>query len=74
MELLEHSHEEVLEREEAAKRLRELADQLSRHNKVSFSKDGRNYTVDVPKEVKLTLEIELDTEKGDSEIEIEITW
>lgn len=74
MELLEHSHEEVVRREEAARRLRELADQLARHNKVTFSKEGVRYTVDVPDEVKLSLEIEVDTETGDSEIEVEITW
>lgn len=72
MEIVEHSSEEVLRREDAAQRLRELADQLSRHNKVTFSKDGRRYTVDVPDQVTLSLEIEVGAES--SEIEVEITW
>ncbi|MGB3412386.1 MAG: amphi-Trp domain-containing protein [Microthrixaceae bacterium] len=72
MDLVEHSSEEVLRREDAAQRLRDLADQLSRHNKVTFSKEGRRYTVDVPDEVTLTLEIEVGADS--SEIEVEITW
>jgi amphi-Trp domain-containing protein len=72
MDLIEHSTEETLSREEAAKRLREVADQLSRHNGVSFTREGIRYDVDVPDRVTLSLEIEV----GDdgSEIEVEISW
>ncbi len=48
MDLFEHGTEEQLRREEAAERLRELADQLARHNKLSYVRDGVRYTVDVP--------------------------
>ena len=72
MELIEHTTRERLSRETAAERLRRLADQLSRHNQVAFSRDGRRYTVDVPAEVELTLEVEIGDSK--SEIEIEIEW
>ena len=73
MELIEHATKERLSREAAAERLRQLADQLSRHNEVSFSRDGLRYKVEVPNEVELTLEVEVGSE-GESEIEVEIKW
>jgi amphi-Trp domain-containing protein len=70
--LIEHTTKERLSREAAAERLRELADQLSRHNEVSFSRDGVPYRVEVPDEVDLTLEVDVGGDK--SEIEVEIEW
>jgi amphi-Trp domain-containing protein len=72
MDLIEHSSEERLGREAAAQRLRDLADQLARHNEVAFTNEGVRYSMKVPNEVTFSLEIEA----GDdgSEIEIEITW
>ena len=70
-ELLEVTESTTLRREAAADRLRELADQLARHNEVAFSSDGVRYSVDVPDEVQLKVEIELGEE---SEIEVEISW
>jgi len=72
MELIEHATTEKLTREQAAERLRQLADQLSRHNEVAFTREGLKYRVDVPKEVELTIEIETGDEE--SEIEVEIKW
>jgi amphi-Trp domain-containing protein len=72
MELIEHTTKERLRREVAADRLRRLADELSRHNEVPFSRDGVRYQVAVPDEVDFTLEVEIDDTK--SEIEIEIEW
>ena len=72
MGLIEHTTKERLSREAAAERLRELADQLSRHNEVSFSRDGVPYRVEVPDEVDLTLEVDVGGDK--SEIEVEIEW
>ena len=72
MDLIEYSTEETLSREEAAKRLRELADQLSRHNGVSFTRDGVRYDVDVPDEVTLRFEVEVGSDG--SEIEVELNW
>lgn len=72
MGLIEHSSEERLSREVAAQRLRDLADELSRHNEVAFVRDGVRYTVAVPDEVHFTLEVEVG---GDSsEIEVELSW
>ena len=72
MDLIEHSSEERLSREAAAQRLRELADELARNNEVSFEREGVRYTIDVPKEVTFTLEIEVG-EEG-SEVEVELKW
>lgn len=72
MELIEHATTEKLTREAAAERLRELADQLSRHNEIAFTREGLKYRVDVPKQVELTIEIETGDEG--SELEIEIKW
>ena len=71
MGLMEHSSEERMRREEAAQRLRDLADELSRQNEVSFLRDGVRFTVPVPDEVTLAFEVEVGEE---NEIEVEIRW
>lgn len=72
MELIEHESEENLTREEAAKRLRAIADQLERHNQIEFFEGGIKHTVKVPKEITLALEIEVGDDGG--EIEVELRW
>ncbi|MEX0658590.1 MAG: amphi-Trp domain-containing protein [Egibacteraceae bacterium] len=71
MALIEHTSSERMTREAAAQRLRDLADELARHNEITFTRDGREISVAVPDEVELKLEIEVGEE---SEIEVEITW
>ncbi|MCC6436361.1 MAG: amphi-Trp domain-containing protein [Acidimicrobiales bacterium] len=71
MELIEVEEEARLRREDAAARLRELADMLSRHNEVAFNREGVRYSVKVPSEVTFSLEIEIGEQ---SEIEIELKW
>lgn len=71
MTLIEHTQSERMTREAAAQRLRDLADELARHNEVTFVRDGRQVTVSVPDEVAVTLEVEIGEE---NEIEVEITW
>jgi amphi-Trp domain-containing protein len=70
-ELIEVTERQQLSREDAARRLRQLADQLSRHNEVAFSRDGVRYAVAVPDQVTLKVEVELGDE---NEIEVELTW
>lgn len=72
MELIEHTTQERLRREDAADRLRALADQLARHNEVEFSRDGLRFKVRVPDEVSFSLEIEVKDDQ--SEIEVELKW
>jgi len=70
--MIEYEHEERMKREEAAKRLHEIADSLARHNEVPFEREGLRYTVDVPAEVTLKVEIDVGADKN--EIEVEISW
>jgi amphi-Trp domain-containing protein len=70
-ELIEVTESEILSREAAAARLHELADQLARHNQVEFVREGTRYSVTVPDEVTLKVEIEIGDE---NEIEFEVTW
>ena len=71
MDLFEMDETRTMTREEAATRLRDLADSLARHNSVEFTRDGGRVTVAVPDEVRLKVEVELGDE---TEIEIELTW
>ena len=71
MDLFEMDETQTMTREEAAARLRALADSLSKHNSVEFSREGGRVTVAVPDEVRLKVEVELG---DDNEIEIELTW
>lgn len=68
----EHATEERMGREAAADRLRELADDLARHNEISFIRDGKRFTVAVPNEV--TFEVEIETGGDGAELEIELRW
>ena len=72
MDLVEISQKEQVTREEAAARLRELADMLARHNDVEFDRNGVHMKVHVPDEVQLKVEFEI--EDDGSELEIELTW
>jgi amphi-Trp domain-containing protein len=71
MDLFEMDETQTMTREEAAARLRTLADSLAKHNSVEFSREGGRVTVAVPDEVRLKVEVELG---DDNEIEIELTW
>lgn len=71
-ELIEVETGAKVTREEAAARLRALADQLSKQNQVAFEREGLRYTVKVPTNVELSVEIEIGDDGG--EIEIELSW
>lgn len=71
MSLFEIDTTQKMSREDAANKLRELADALSRHNSVEFDRDGRRINVSIPDEVNLKVEVELGEE---NELEIELTW
>jgi len=72
MELIEVSEKQQLGREEVANRLRELADQLARHNEVVFERGGVRFRAHVPDEVKFKFEFEI--EDGGTELELELSW
>jgi amphi-Trp domain-containing protein len=72
MDILEVERKERLSREQVAERLRDLADMLARHNDIEFERGGMHFTVSVPDEVELKVELEIETDKR--ELEIELTW
>lgn len=72
MELLEIENERTLSREEAAAWIQALAHQLARNNQLQFRQDGLKYTVRVPAEV--TMEVEVEIEEDGGKLEIEISW
>jgi len=72
MDIFEVETKERLSREDAAERLRALADMLSRHNDIEFERGGMRFTVHVPDEVELKVELEIETDER--ELEIELTW
>ena len=72
MDLIEITEKERLSREDAAARLRALADMLARHNDVEFERGGMRFKVHVPDEVDFKLEIEIG--EDERELEIELTW
>jgi amphi-Trp domain-containing protein len=72
MDIFEVEQKERLSREQVAVRLRTLADMLEHHNDIEFERAGMHFTVHVPDEVQL--KIELDIESDESELEIELTW
>jgi amphi-Trp domain-containing protein len=71
MDLFETGVTEDVRREDAATKLRALADALSRNNAVEFERDGKRITVRIPDRVALKVEVELG---DDNELEIELTW
>ena len=72
MEIFEVEQKERLSREEVAARLHNLADMLARHNDIEFDRGGMRFTVRVPDEIELKLELEVGSDKR--ELEIELTW
>lgn len=73
MDLFDIADAQRMTREEAAAKLRTLADALARNNSVEFDREGRLITVRVPDHVNLKVEVEIGDE-GDNELEIELTW
>ena len=74
MELMEISEQRRMSREEAARELRKLADSLARHNSLDMVRGGVRVNVKVPDEVTLEFEVEIESESGESSIEVEISW
>ncbi len=71
MDLFDIDEKQRVSREAAAAKLRALADSLDRHNSVEFNRAGKKFTVAIPDEVELKVEVELGE---DNELEIELTW
>jgi amphi-Trp domain-containing protein len=72
MELMELEERESLSREEAAARLRAIADELASGNDIVMQKDNLRFVAKVPDEVNLKIEFEVSDDE--TEFEIELTW
>ena len=72
MDLLEIEEKHEMRREEAAKLLHRIADGLERQNDLQFVREGLKFTIDVPDQVEVELDLEIG-EDGNS-FEIEINW
>lgn len=72
-ELYEHETETDLSREEAAARLRALADTLEKQNSVTVRQGEKDVTVSVPARVSYEYEVEIEDD-GTAEIEVSLSW
>jgi amphi-Trp domain-containing protein len=72
MDLVELKEKQTLRREDAAARLREIADELASGNDIVLERDHLRFVARVPDEVNLKIEFEV--EDDGAEFEIELTW
>ena len=72
MDIFEVKQKETVSRDEVAARLRLLADMLSRNNDLEFDRGGMHFTVRVPDQLELKVELEVETDER--ELEIELKW
>jgi amphi-Trp domain-containing protein len=72
MRIVELSEKQVLRREEAARRLHEIADELASGNGIVVERGDKRFDVAVPDEV--TMKVEVEIESDERELEIELTW
>lgn len=72
VKLIELEDKTTLSREEAAARLHAIADELASGNDVVIERDDLRFVAQVPDQVNLKVEFEI--EDGGTELEIELTW
>ncbi|HYM81084.1 MAG TPA: amphi-Trp domain-containing protein [Candidatus Limnocylindria bacterium] len=72
MDIFEVEQKETVTRKEVATRLRRLANMLGGSDDIKFERGGMHFNVHVPDEVKLKVELEVESDKR--ELEIELTW
>lgn len=69
---LELREKSKMSREDAAKRLHEIADELASGNDIVLEQGEARFVAKVPDEVALKVEFEI--EDQETEFEIELTW
>ncbi len=72
MDILKIESKETLTREEAAARLRAIADALAVHNEVELDWGDKRLRVHVADQVRM--EVEVEVEDDEIEFEIELKW
>ena len=69
---IELEKKQTLRREEAAQQLRDIADELASGNEIVMEQGGLRFTVKVPDEV--TMKVEVEIEDDEREFEIKLSW
>jgi amphi-Trp domain-containing protein len=69
---LELKEKSTMSREDAAGRLRAIADELASGNDIILERGAARFVAKVPDEVALKIEFEVEDDK--TEFEIELTW
>jgi amphi-Trp domain-containing protein len=72
MDIVKIEKKQTLSREEAANQLRAIADELASGNGILMERDGLRVTVNLPDEV--TMEVEVEIEHDEREFEITLSW
>jgi amphi-Trp domain-containing protein len=72
MDIVELQEKTTLPREEVAARLHAIADELANGGDIVLERGDLRFKAQVPDEVRLKVEFEM--EKTKSEFEIELTW
>ena len=72
MDIAKISDKQVVSREEAARRLHAIADELAAGNGFRVERGGLTVDVSVPDEV--TMKVEVEIESDERELEIELSW
>jgi amphi-Trp domain-containing protein len=73
VDIFEVEKQETVSRKELATRLRRLANMLSSDDEeISFERGGMQFSVHVPEQVHL--KVELEVESDERELEIELKW
>ena len=72
MDLVELKEKSSLSREDAAARLRAIADELASNKDLVIERENLRFVAHVPDQVNLKVEFEI--EDDGSELEIELTW
>ena len=72
MDIAKLEKKQTLRREEAAQQLRDIADELGSGNDIVMERDGLRFTVKVPDEV--TMKVEVEIEDDEREFEIKLSW
>ena len=72
MDIAKLEQKQTLRREDAAQQLRDIADELGSGNDIVMERDSTRFTVKVPDEV--TMKVELEIEDDEREFEIKLSW
>lgn len=75
MNVFEVEKTEMVDRKEAATQLRQIADLLSsKEEAIGFGRNGMTFSIHVPDQVRLKVELEIGADEREVELGIELKW